>query len=141
MSMKVIGNMSTIGYKGRIIDHLYMTDSEAAVEGRAYKLSTRRWTKAATTDRIYAICVKAASAGTDVLGVMEIVKAGDIIRSTYTGTADAAFVPGLEAGVLDANGDNVDAATVSGGHIIVLAKDTVNSTVDFITTKNFTQAD
>jgi len=141
MSLKHRGNIDTGDSKVKIIDHFYMTDAEAAVVGRAYKLTTARWTKAATTDRIYAICIKATVAGTDVLGTMALVKSGDIIEADYTGTADAAFIEGLELAVLDANGDNVDAATVTGGHLVVINKDAENKKVKCVALKNFTQAD
>ena len=133
-------NIVTGESRSKFVDNIYMTDSEAAVKGRAYYLSSGRWTKSATTAAIEAICVKAADAGTDVLTVMELIKTGDIIEASYTGTADAAFLPGLTLAVLDANGDNVDAATVTGGHGVILEKDTVGLKVRMIVKKNFTEA-
>ena len=133
-------NIVTGETRSKFIDNIYMTDSEAAVRGTAYYLSSGRWTKSATTAAIEAICVKAADAGTDVLALMEVVKTGDILEADYTGTADAAFLPGLTLAVLDANGINVDAATVTGGHAVILEKDTVELKVKMIVKKNFTEA-
>ncbi|OPX93989.1 MAG: hypothetical protein A4E53_00152 [Pelotomaculum sp. PtaB.Bin104] len=140
MAIKIVGNINTGILKSRIVSNIYMTDSEGAVEGAAYKLSSRRWTLAATTDRIYAVCRKAAGAGTDVLTQMELIKDGDILEIDYTGTPNVAFEPGLEAAVLDATGLLVNAATVSGGHLLILEKDTVNAKVKCVAIKNFGNA-
>lgn len=124
-------------YHPKVVVNLYMTNAEAAVAGQGYFLSSGRWTKSATTAAVEAICLKSAVAGTDVLAVMEAVKPGDIIEANYTGTPNAAFLPGLSAAVLDANGANVDAATVLGGHLRILSKDATNSKVTMIAFKNF----
>lgn len=137
MALKVIGSVFGNYHAKNIVKDIYMTDSEAAVEGQAYYLSSGRWTKSATTAAVEAICLKSADAGTDVLPVMEMVKPGDLIEADYTGTADAAFLPGLTVGVLDANGANVDAATVTGGHLRILTKDAVNKKVTMVANKNF----
>jgi len=137
MALNVIGSL--IGeYHPKIVSNIYMTDSEAAVVGQGYYLASGRWTKSATTAAIEAICIKSAAAGTDVLPVMEMVKTGDIIEADYTGTANAAFVPGLTLAVLDANGANVASATVAGGHLRLLSKDTANLKVTMVANKNFT---
>lgn len=137
MALKVIG--SVIGnYHPKIVDDIMMTDGEAAVEGRGYYLSGGRWTKAATTAAVEAVCIKSADAGTDVKAVMELVKTGDIIEADYTGTPAAGFEPGLTTAVLDANGDNVDAATVTGGHLRILSVDSNKQKVQMIATKTFT---
>jgi len=138
MALTIIG--SIMGYEPKIISDLYMTDSEAAVVGSGYYLSSGRWTKAAAAAAVEAVCLKAADAGTDVLAVMELVKPGDIIEADYTGTADAAFLPGLKLAVLDANGANVASATVTGGHLRILKKDAVNLKVQMIAGKNICQA-
>jgi len=139
MALKIIG--SILGnYHGKFVDDIYMTDSEAAVVGQGYYLASQRWTKSATTAAIEAVCIKAATAGTDVLAVMELVKPGDIIEADYTGTADAAFLPGLKLAVLDANGANVASATVTGGCLRILKKDAVNLKVQVIASKNICQA-
>ena len=139
MALKIIG--SILGnYHGKFVEDLYMTDTEAAVVGQGYYLASGRWTKSATTAAVEAVCVKAAAAGTDVLAVMELVKPGDIIEADYTGTANAAFLPGLKLAVLDANGANVDSATVTGGHLRILKKDAVNLKVQVIASKNICQA-
>jgi len=139
MALTIIG--SEFGpYFGSYIKDLYMTDAEAAVVGQGYYLSSGRWTKSATTSPVEAICVKSATAGTNVLAVMEIVKTGDIIEADYTGTPDAAFLPGLKLAVLDANGANVASATVTGGHLRILRKDAENLKVQMIATKNMFQA-
>lgn len=124
-------------YHPKVITNLYMTNSEAAVAGQGYFLSSGRWTKSATTAAVEAICLKSATAGTNVFAVMEAVKPGDIIEADYTGTPDAAFLPGLSAAVLDANGANVASATVTGGHLRILSRDTTNSKVTMIAFKNF----
>jgi len=132
---------SIIGvYHPLVKSDIYMTDSEAAVEGTAYYLSSGRWTKSATTAAIEAICLKSADAGTNVLGIMEIVKTGDVLEADYTGTADAAFVPGLTVAILDTNGANVNAATVTGGANVLMSKDTAKLKCTFIPRKNFTEA-
>jgi len=137
MAVKVVGSL--IGYYHPvIIDNIYMTDSEAAVEGQAYYLASGRWTKSATTTAVEAVCLKAVDAGTDVLAIMEMVKTGDILEADYTGTANAAFLPGLTVAILDANGANVDSATVTGGHLRLLSKDTNALKVRMVANKNFT---
>ena len=139
MALKIIG--SILGnYHGKIVDDLYMTDSEAAVVGQGYYLASGRWTKSAAAAAVEAVCLKAADAGTDVVAVMELVKPGDIIEADYTGTANAAFLPGLKLAVLDANGANVASATVTGGHLRILIKDAVNLKVQMIAGKNICQA-
>ena len=139
MALKIIG--SILGnYHGKFVEDIYMTDSEAAVVGQGYYLSSNRWTKSAAAAAVEAVCVKAADAGTDVLAVMELVKPGDIIEADYTGTADAAFLPGLKLAVLDANGANVASATVTGGHLRILKKDATNLKVQMIAGKNICQA-
>lgn len=137
MALKIVGNMLG-NYHGKIKDDIYMTDSEAAVVGRGYYLSSGRWTKAATTNAIEAVCIKAATAGTNVYGTMELVKAGDIIEADYTGTPNVAFLVGLSLAVLDANGENVDSATVTGGHSVIVSKDTTNTKVQIVPRKTFT---
>jgi len=140
MALNIIGNING-NYHAKVVTNIYMTDSEAGVAGSAYKLSSGRWTAAVDADRIYAICIKATTAGTDVYGYMELVKDGDIIEADYTGTADATFLPGLETASLgDADSANVDAADVSGGCLVILKKDTANTKVQCIATKNFVQA-
>lgn len=136
MMLKLIGSIYG-DYHSKYIDTVYMTDSEAAVVGTAYKLSSNRWTMAVDADRIYAICYKASAAGTNVLGHMELVKPGDIIEADYTGTPDAAFIVGQEACSLgDADGANVDAADISGGHLIMLNKDATNAKIQCVAVKN-----
>ena len=125
-------------YHPKVVSDLYMTDSEAAVVGQAYYLSSGRWTKSAATAAVEAVCLKAATAGTDVTAIMELVKTGDILEADYTGSPNAAFLPGLTVAVLDANGANVASATVSGGHLRILTKDTANTKVQMVANKNFT---
>jgi hypothetical protein len=138
--LKIVGNING-NYHSRVIDNIEMTHDEAAVAGSAYKLSSGVWTAAVDADRIYAICLKSATGGDNIKPVMEIVKDGDIIEADYTGTADAAFVVGLEAASLgDADSANVDAADVTGGHLVILEKDTTLTKVRCIATKNFVQA-
>lgn len=136
MALKIIGNMNG-NYHGKIIDHLYMTDNEAAEVGQAFYLSSGRWTKSATTAAIEAICIKASAGGTNVLGVMELVLPGTIIEADYTGTANAAFLPGMALANLDANGKNVDATKVADGHAVVYKMDTGNKKVQIVPKKTF----
>lgn len=141
MALSIVGNISG-RYQQHEIKSIYMTDSEAGVAGTAYKLSSGRWTKATDADRIYAICLQATAAGTNVYGVMVPVCEGDIIEADYTGTPDAAFLPGLETASLDdTNGNCVDAADVTGGHLIILEKDTDKRKVRCVATKCFTYTD
>lgn len=140
MALKIVGNING-NYHGKIVEDIYMTDSEAGVAGTAYKLSSGRWTKAVDADRIYAVCIRSTDAGTNVYGYMELVKDGDIIEADYTGTPDATFLVGLETASLgDSDGANVDAADVTGGCLVILEKDTTNTKVRCIATKNFVQA-
>lgn len=140
MALKLIGNIYG-DYHSKYVDNIYMTNSETSIVGAAYKLSSGRWTLAVDTDRIYAICYKATTGGTDQYGHMELVKPGDIIEADYTGTPDATFLVGLESASLgDADGANVDAADVSGGHLVILDKDTTNAKVKCIAVKNFVVA-
>jgi hypothetical protein len=124
-------------YRSQYVTNIYMTDSEAGVVGQGYYLASGRWTKSATTAAVEAICYKATALGTNVLGYMELIGPGDIIEADYTGTADAAFLPGLTVAVLDANGANVASATVTGGHLRILTKDVLNLKVNMIANKNF----
>lgn len=140
MALRIISNVSG-NYHMKVIDNVYMTDAEAGVAGSAYKLASGRWTLAVGTDRIYAICFKATTAGTDVLGFMEMVKDGDIIEADYTGTANAAFLPGCESATLgDATGATIDSSDVTSGCLVILEKDAVNTKVQCVATKNFVQA-
>jgi hypothetical protein len=138
MALRIIGNVNHGTLKTREIKNVYMTDSEAGYAGRAYKLSSGRWTQAVGTDRIYAICFKATTLGTDVLGYMEMVKPGDIIEADYTGTADATFLPGCESATLgNATGASVDASDVTSGHLSILEVDTTNTKVRCLAVKNY----
>ena len=140
MSLNIISNING-SYHAKVVTNIYMTDSEAGYAGRAYKLSSGRWTQAVGTDRIYAICIKATDAGTDVYGYMELVKDGDLIEADYTGTANAAFLPGCESATLgDATGASVDSSDVTSGCLVILEKDSTNTKVRCIATKNFVQA-
>lgn len=140
MALTIVTNLSG-NYHMKTVDNIYMTNSEAAVAGSAYKLSSGRWTLAVGTDRIYAICVKAADAGTDVLALMELVKDGDVIKADYTGTPNAAFLPGCESATLgNATGASLDSSDVTSGCLVILEKDAANTQVLCIATKNFVQA-
>lgn len=136
MALDLIGSIYG-DYHSKYVTNIYMTDNEAGVVGQAYYLSSGRWTKSATTAATEAICYKATTGGTDVLGYMELVKPGDVIEADYTGSANAAFLPGLTVAVLDANGANVNSATVSGGHLRILTKDATNLKVTMVANKNF----
>jgi hypothetical protein len=137
MALKIVGSLFGY-YHAKYVNNIYMTDSEAAVEGQAYELSSGRWTEANGTDRIQAVCYKATDAGTNVLGFMELVKPGDIIEADYTGTPDATFLPGCESATLaNADGTVIDAADVTGGHLILLNVDTTNKKALCVATKNF----
>lgn len=138
MALKIVGSMSG-PYHPKIVDNIYVTNSEELVAGRAYYLSGGRWTKAAAGSAIEGICIKSASAGTNVLAVMEIVKPGDILEADYTGTPVQAFQPGLIGVTLDSNGDKVD-ATVTTGHGVLLSVDSVKGTCRFIARKNLCSA-
>jgi hypothetical protein len=136
MALKHNGSICGV-YRSQYVTNIYMTDSEAGVVGQGYYLASGRWTKSAATAAVEAICYKATTLGTNVLGYMELIGPGDIIEADYTGTADAAFLPGLTVAVLDANGANVASATVTGGHLRILNKDALNLKVNMIATKNF----
>lgn len=141
MALRLVGNING-QYHAKVVTNIYMTDNEAAVAGQAYKLASGRWTKATGTDRVYAVCIKDADAGTNVFGVMELVKNGDIIEADYTGTPNAAFLVGCESATLgDADGTVVDASDVTGGCLLIMEKDTTAAKVRCIATKNFTHDD
>lgn len=137
MAFKIVGSLMG-QYAPVIVKDIYLTDAEGGVEGRLYKLASGRWTKAATTGEALAVCIKAAAGGTNVLGTMELVKTGDILEGTVTGTPDDAFGPGLTVANLDANGSNIDATKVADGHITILSEDTVAGTVRCTVAKCFT---
>jgi hypothetical protein len=136
LAIAVVGNYFG-RYDPKIVTDIYMTNSEAGVLGAAYNLSSQRWSLAATTEQIDAICVKASTAGTDVLGTMEIVKPGDILEMGYTGTPNAAFIKGLKLATLDAAGLLADATAVTAGHLVILYKDTTDTKVRCLATKHF----
>jgi hypothetical protein len=137
MALKIIGNIHGV-YSPVIKDDIYMKNNEAAAVGQAFYLSSQRWTKSAANKPVEAICIKATAGGTNVFGVMELVKSGDILEVDYTGIPDAAFIPGLTAAVLDADGKNAASATVAGGHLLILEKDTTNTKVKMLARQNFT---
>lgn len=140
MAIKKVGSLFG-NFRGKVIDNINLTDSEAQVAGTAYKLSSSKWTKAATTARIYGIGVKAIAAGTDVKGLVEMVLPGDVLECDYVGTADAGFVVGCETAILDSGGANVNAASVTGGHLIILGIDATNKKVYVTPTKTFLNDD
>ena len=135
MALRIKGSINGM-YHGRLIENIGMASGEVAVAGQGYFLDGGKWSKSSTTNAIEAICIKGGATP-----VMEIVKAGDLIEADYTGTPNAGFVPGLSAAVLDANGANVNAATVTGGHLRVLNVDEANKKVQVIALKNFTVRD
>lgn len=136
MALKIIGSIYG-DYHSKYIDDIYMTDAETSVVDQAYKLSSGRWTEAVGTDRIYAVCYKATTGGTNQLGYMELVKPGDIIEADYTGTADGTFLAGCESATLgDADGSNIDASDVTSGHLLLLSVDTTNTKVQCLAVKN-----
>lgn len=138
MSLKLIGNLFTGDYHSKYVDNIYMTDNETSIVGQAYELSSGRWTEANGTDRVQAICYKVTTGGTNQLGHMELVKPGDIIEADYTGTADAAFLPGCESATLaNTDGQVIDASDVTSGHLIVLNVDTTNKKAQVVAAKNF----
>ena len=139
MTLKIVGNKFT-DHRSVVVEDIYMTNALAGVLGAAYNLTSDRWTLAATTEAIDAICIKASTGDTDVFGTMELVKPGDIIEGDCTGTVDAAFLKGLRVGVLDATGLLIDVATVSGGHLVVLSHDTANAKARVMPTQNFGHA-
>ena len=136
MALKLIGSIYG-DYHSKYVDNIYMTNNETSVVGRAYKLSSGRWTQAVGTDRIYAICYKATTGGTNKLGYMELVKPGDMIEADYTGSPHANFKPGCETATLgDTDGSNIDASDVINGHLVILNDDTVNNKVICLAVKN-----
>jgi hypothetical protein len=140
MAIKRIGSLYG-NFRSKFLDNFYLTNAEAQVEGRAYTLTSNRLTKSGGTGRVMAIGAKNITAGTDVKGYVEAVLDGDILKCDYTGTPDVGFVVGCQTACLDANGDNVDAANITGGHLTILSIDTVNKKVVVVPTKTFTQAD
>lgn len=108
---------------------LTMTDSEAAVAGRLYKMTSGRPTKCTGSDTAVAyLCLESKNAGTNVTAQFEPILPGVVYEGSYTGTPDAAFVAGCLVADLDANGDNIDAADVTNGSLTVLSKDTTAAT-------------
>ncbi len=135
MALKVIGSINGM-YHAKYIENIAMTNAEDPVVGQGYYLASGAWTKSATTAAVEAVCVRASTPP-----VMEVVKAGDIIEADYIGTPDAAFKAGLSVAILDANGANINSATVTGGHLRVLNVDPVNTKAQVIAHINFTVRD
>jgi hypothetical protein len=126
-----------LGGTGVPLVTLTMTNSEAAVAGRLYKMTAGRPTKCTGTDTAIAyLCLEAVTAGTDVTATFEPILPGIVYEGSYTGTPAGGFVAGVLLADLDANGDNIDSADVTNGSITILSKDTTNTTARIAFNKN-----
>ncbi len=137
MAHKIIG--SIIGtYHPKLSTGFVAADTCTA--GYPYYLSGGQWTLSTSTLNIDAICIDGSSAGD--YPVMELVKAGDIVEASYSGTAStSALYAGITTAALTTAGGNVSStALATGGHLKILSIDTVNSKCQYLATKNYTNA-
>lgn len=101
--------------------------SEVGYANCAVKLVNGEWTKAGPTDQVGGILQNNSPAGQTECEVLET-RGGDVWEATYTGTPAAGFTIGANAVALDANGRNVDAATATGGGVVIMDINTNKNT-------------
>jgi len=136
MALKIIGSINGY-YHAQLIDTIKASTTGALEAGQGCYLTGNAWAKADTNKNLEGVCLKGAAAGGTP--IVELVKAGDLIKGDYTGTAGASFKTGLTTAVLDADGKNVNAAsTANDGHLRIISQDTTGLTVLMVANKNFT---
>ena len=133
MALTVIGNMYG-DYHAKLEDGL-VCSSAAVTAGQAVYLSSNKWTNSGASGVIDGIVIKAAAAGGTP--IVEYVVPGAMIEADLEGTLSGSLVAGVKTAVLVADGDNVDATAVTGGHLRVLNVDSTNSKIVVVPTKTF----
>ena len=133
MALNVIGNMYG-DYHAKIEDGLVCSTS-AVTAGQAVYLSSNKWTNSGAAGAIEGIVIKAAAAGGTP--IVEYVMPGAMIEVDLEGVLNASLDPGVSRAILVADGDNVDATAVTGGHLRVLSVDSTNSKIVVVPTKTY----
>ena len=133
MALTVIGNMYG-DYHAKLEDGL-VCSSAAVTAGQAVYLSSNKWTNSGASGVIDGIVIKAAAAGGTP--IVEYVVPGAMIEADLEGTLSGSLVAGVKTAVLVADGDNVNATAVTGGHLRVLNVDSTNSKCVVVPTKTF----
>lgn len=110
------------------ISSIMATNSEAFTDGEAVKLASGRWTKATNGANVAGFANQTLAAGTNQYLDVVIAREGDWFEAPYTGTPDAAFVPGCEVADISTDGMSVLASDVTGGPFSVLEVNTVKAT-------------
>ena len=114
--------VGTLDGAGEIVrNDLYLTDSEALVEGAMYVVTTGRLTLAAGTVKPQYIGRTAIVSGTDVLAEVAYVREDDIFEADYESTAP---VVGTKVYQMDATGLLVAGGSATGGKVEILTTDT-----------------
>ena len=134
MALNVIGNMYG-DYHAKIEDGLACSTAAAVTAGQAVYLASNVWASASTTNPIDGIVIKAAAAGGTP--IVEYVMPGAMIEVDLEGALNASLDPGVSRAILVADGDNVDATAVTGGHLRVLSVDSTNSKIVVVPTKTY----
>ena len=134
MALNVIGNMYG-DYHAKLEDGLACSTAAAVTVGQAVYLSSNQWTNSGASGVIDGIVIKAAAAGGTP--IVEYVLPGAMIEADLEGSLSASLDPGVKTAVLVADGDNVDATAVTGGHLRVLNVDSVNSKIVVVPTHTF----
>ncbi|AIQ19529.1 hypothetical protein H70357_24545 [Paenibacillus sp. FSL H7-0357] len=111
------------------ISSILATNSEAFVLGEAVKLASGRWTKATNGANVAGFANQTLAAGTDQFLEVVIAREGDWFEAPYTGTPDAAFVPGVEVADVSTDGLSVLASDVTAGPFSILNINTAKSLV------------
>lgn len=110
------------------ISSILATNSEAFVLGEAVKIVSGRWTKATNGAAVAGFANQTLAAGTDQYLDVVIAREGDWFDAPYTGTPDAAFLPGAAAADISTDGLSVLASDVTGGPFSVLEVNTNKTT-------------
>lgn len=116
------------GAPTRHITSILATNAEAFVLGEAVKLTSGRWTKATNGANVAGFANQSLAAGTNQFLDVVLAREGDWFEAPYTGTPDAAFVPGCEVADVAADGLSVLASDVTGGPFTVLDVNTSKAT-------------
>ncbi len=134
MALKTKGNIQG-DFHSKFCDTLACSTAAAVAAGQAVYLSSNKWTNSGAGGVIDGIVVKGAVAG--AIPVVEYVFPGTLIEADLEGSLSASLDPGVKTAALVADGDNVDATAVTGGHLRVLEVDSVNSKIKVVPTKTF----
>lgn len=133
MALNVIGNMYG-DYHAKIEDGLACSTA-GVTAGQAVYIASGVWTNSGASGVIDGVVIKtAAASGTPIV---EYVVPGAMIEVDLEGTLSTALVAGVKTAALVADGDNVDATAVTGGHLRVLSVDSANSKIVVVPTHTF----